>query len=86
LSHKIAPAIAVGNPIILKPASKTPITSLILGEIISQSGAQTGFVSVMPCPSELAERIVEDERIKVLSFTGSAAVGWRLKARAGKKR
>lgn len=86
VAHKIAPAIAVGNPIILKPASKTPITSLLLGEIISQSGAPAGYVSIMPCPSDLAEKTAEDERIKVLSFTGSAAVGWRLKATAGKKK
>ncbi|OHB42640.1 MAG: aldehyde dehydrogenase [Planctomycetes bacterium GWB2_41_19] len=84
--HKVAPAIASGNPIIIKPASKTPLIALLLGEVISESGLTTGGFSVFPCASNLAEQMVADERIKMFTFTGSAAVGWRLKQIAGKKR
>ncbi|MFV1950935.1 MAG: aldehyde dehydrogenase family protein [Nitrospinota bacterium] len=86
VAHKIAPAIASGNPIILKPASKTPITALILGEIIEEAGIPAGGVSIIPCPGTLAEEIVTDERIKMLTFTGSAVVGWHLKEKANKKK
>lgn len=84
--HKVAPAFACGNPVIVKPAPKTPITALILAEIIEEAGCVKGAVSVVPCTNEEAERLVLDERIKKLSFTGSAAVGWRLKSKAGTKR
>ena len=84
--HKIAPAIASGNPIIIKPSSKTPLTALLLGEVISESGWPRGGFSVFPCTSTLAERMVADERFKMLTFTGSAGVGWRLRQLAGKKR
>jgi glyceraldehyde-3-phosphate dehydrogenase (NADP+) len=84
--HKIAPAIAAGNPILLKPASKTPISALMLGEIILDSGIPEGCLSILPCGSKIAEKIVMDERIKVLSFTGSASVGWQLKKLANEKR
>ena len=84
--HKVAPAIASGNPIIIKPAAKTPLIALLLGEVISEAGLPTGGFSVFPCASNLAERMVADERIKMFTFTGSAAVGWRLKQIAGKKR
>ncbi len=86
VAHKIAPSIAAGNPIILKPASKTPVTALVLGDIIVESGLPEGGLSVLPCSSEIAEKIITDERIKVLSFTGSASVGWRLKAKANQKK
>jgi glyceraldehyde-3-phosphate dehydrogenase (NADP+) len=86
VGHKIAPAIASGNPIILKPAPKTPMTALILGEIIAQSGLPAGAVSILPCSNDLAEQMVMDERFKLLSFTGSAKVGWYLKSKAGKKK
>ncbi|MBI5184044.1 MAG: aldehyde dehydrogenase family protein [Nitrospinae bacterium] len=86
VAHKIAPAIASGNPIILKPASKTPITALILGEIIEGAGIGHGGVNIIPCPSPLAEEIVIDERIKMLTFTGSTDVGWYLKEKANKKK
>lgn len=84
--HKVAPAMACGNPIIVKPAPKTPLTALILAEIIEKAGCIKGALSVLPCSNEDAERLVCDERIKKLSFTGSAAVGWRLKSRSGTKR
>ncbi len=86
VAHKIAPAIAAGCPLILKPAPQTPITSLMLAEVIQESGWPEGALAVMPLSNENAALLVEDERIKLLSFTGSAAVGWHLKSRAGKKR
>lgn len=84
--HKIAPAIASGNTIIIKPASKTPLTALLLGKVISESGLPNGAFSVFPCSPGLAEQIVADDRIKMLTFTGSAEIGWRLKQIANKKR
>lgn len=86
VAHKVAPAIASGNPIILKPASKTPITALLLAEIVTDAGWPPGGFNVIPCPGAIAERLVEDDRLKMLTFTGSAAIGWRLKAKAGMKR
>ncbi|MEK7280639.1 MAG: aldehyde dehydrogenase family protein [Nitrospirota bacterium] len=86
VAHKIAPAIASGNPIILKPASKTPITSLLLGEIIARTELPKGGVSILPCPARLAEQMVIDPRIKMVTFTGSPKVGWYLKEKAGKKK
>lgn len=84
--HKVAPAMACGNPIIIKPASKTPLTALLLGRIIVDSGWPRGALNVCPCPGESAEKLLADERIKKLTFTGSAPVGWRLKEKAGTKR
>lgn len=86
VAHKAAPAIASGNPVILKPASITPITSLMLGEIILDSGLPPEGISVIPCSSKIAEKVALDERIKVLSFTGSASVGWTLKAKVPQKK
>jgi acyl-CoA reductase-like NAD-dependent aldehyde dehydrogenase len=86
VAHKVAPALAVGNPIVLKPAPQTPLTSLLLGEVILQAGLPAGMVSILPCTNAVAERMVTDERFKMISFTGSAAVGWMLKGKAGKKR
>jgi len=86
VAHKVAPAIASGNTIILKPAPKTPITALFLGEIVSEAGLPAGGLNVIPCSNPLAEKLVTDERIKKLSFTGSAAVGMKLKAMAGMKK
>jgi len=85
-AHKVAPAIATGNPIVLKPPSKDPLVMLAVAEIIDAAGAPAGSVSVLPMTRELGDRMVEDERFKLLSFTGSPAVGWRMKARAGKKK
>jgi len=85
-AHKVAPAIASGNPIVLKPPSKDPLTMLTVAEIIEAAGVPEGSVSILPMSRELGDRMVEDERFKLLSFTGSPSVGWRMKARAGKKK
>ncbi len=85
-AHKVAPAIASGNPIVLKPPSKDPLVMLTVAEIIEEAGAPAGSVSVLPMTRELGDRMVADDRFKLLSFTGSPSVGWRMKERAGKKR
>jgi acyl-CoA reductase-like NAD-dependent aldehyde dehydrogenase len=79
VAHKLGPAFAAGCPCIVRPASKTPLSALSLGNILLEAGAPPAAVSVVPCRTELAERLVQDERIKMLSFTGSPAVGWRLR-------
>ncbi|MEW6116601.1 MAG: aldehyde dehydrogenase family protein [Nitrospirota bacterium] len=81
VSHKVAPAIASGNPVIIRPASATPTTALLLGEIVTEAGLPEGGISVIPSDTGIAEKIMMDERIKVFSFTGSASVGWSLKAK-----
>ncbi len=86
VAHKVAPALAAGDPIIIRPASQTPISALKLGEIVLQSGWPEGGFSVVPSTTRDAAPLVEDERIRLLTFTGSPAVGWNLKARAGRKR
>jgi acyl-CoA reductase-like NAD-dependent aldehyde dehydrogenase len=86
VAHKVAPAIAAGCPIILKPAPQTPISALLLAEIIDDTSWPDGALAVMPLSNESAGMLVSDERIKLLTFTGSAAVGWQLKNQAGKKR
>lgn len=86
VAHKVAPAIAVGCPFVLKPASWTPIGALILGEILAETELPEGAFSILPCSREAADALTTDERIKLLSFTGSPEVGWALKARAGKKK
>ena len=86
VAHKVAPAIAAGCPLILKPAPQTPISSLLLAEIVQEAGWPEGALAVMPMSNEDAALLVGDDRIKLLTFTGSAAVGWQLKSRAGKKR
>ncbi|CUQ65473.1 aldehyde dehydrogenase family protein [Candidatus Nitrospira inopinata] len=86
VAHKVAPALAAGNPILIKPAPQTPLTALLLGEIALQAGLPPGGLNVVPCDNLLAERLVVDPRFKLLSFTGSAAVGWMLKAKCGKKK
>ena len=85
-AHKLAPAIAAGNSIVLKPPSKDPLTMLTIAEIVEKSGVPDGAVSILPMSRALGDRMVEDERFKLLTFTGSPSVGWRMKARAGKKR
>lgn len=84
--HKIAPAIAAGCPIILKPASSTPLSCLELAKIIDQTELPKGAVSVLPMSRETGNRLVTDERFKLLSFTGSPEVGWKMKAQSGKKK
>jgi acyl-CoA reductase-like NAD-dependent aldehyde dehydrogenase len=86
VSHKLAPAIAAGCPVVLKPASQTPISALKLAKIIAESGWPTEALSVLPMNSRDAAPLVEDDRFKLLTFTGSPVVGWDMKARAGHKR
>ncbi len=85
-AHKVAPALAVGCPFVLKPASLTPVGALIIGEVLAETGLPRGAFSILPARREGADRFTSDERLKLLSFTGSPAVGWDLKARAGKKK
>ena len=85
VAHKVAPAIAAGCPFVLKPAAKTPIGALIIGEVLAETDLPQGAFSVLPCSNEDAALLVEDERIALLSFTGGL-VGWDLKARAGRKK
>jgi len=84
--HKIAPAIAAGCPIIIKPASNTPITALLLAQIIDKTDLPKGAFSVLPMDRETGNMLVTDERIKLLSFTGSPDVGWKMKNKTGKKK
>lgn len=84
-AHKIAPALACGATVVHKPAPETPMTAIDLARIIAEAGAPPGVLNVVPCAHEDAAPLVEDERVRVLSFTGSAAVGWALRARAGTK-
>jgi glyceraldehyde-3-phosphate dehydrogenase (NADP+) len=85
-AHKLAPAIAAGCSIVLKPPSKDPLTMLTVGEIVDSVSLPAGAVSILPMSRELGDRMVADERFKLLSFTGSPSVGWRMKERAGKKK
>src|SRR6478752_307571 len=85
-AHKLSPAIASGNPIVLKPPSKDPLVMLTVAEIVEEAGVPAGSVSILPMSRELGDRMVSDERFKLLTFTGSPSVGWRMKERAGKKR
>jgi acyl-CoA reductase-like NAD-dependent aldehyde dehydrogenase len=84
-AHKVAPALAVGCPFVLKPASRTPIGALIIGEVLAETNLPKGAFSILPCSRDGADLFTVDERFKLLSFTGSPDVGWDLKARAGKK-
>ncbi len=86
VAHKVAPALAAGNPILIKPAPQTPLTALLLGEIALEAGVPPGGLNVVPCDNTHAERMVIDPRFKLLSFTGSVSVGWMLKAKCGKKK
>lgn len=84
-AHKVAPAIAAGCAFVLKPASRTPIGALIIGEILAETSLPKGAFSILPCSRDGADLFTTDERFKLLSFTGSPDVGWALKAKAGKK-
>ncbi len=86
VAHKVAPAIAVGCPFVLKPASFTPVGALIIGEILAETDLPEGAFSILPARRQDAWPLVTDDRLKLLSFTGSPEVGWSLKAQAGKKR
>ena len=85
-AHKVAPAIAVGCPFVLKPAEKTPLGALVIGEVLAETDLPEGAFSVLPCEVEDAEPFTTDERLKLLSFTGSRQVGWMLKEKAGRKK
>ena len=84
-AHKVAPAIAAGCTFVLKPASRTPIGALIIGEVLAETDLPEGAFSILPCNRDGADLFTTDERLKLLSFTGSPDVGWALKAKAGKK-
>jgi acyl-CoA reductase-like NAD-dependent aldehyde dehydrogenase len=86
VSHKVAPALAAGNPIVLRPASQTPVSSLKLARIVLEAGWPEEGIAVVPSSTDDARPLVEDERIALLTFTGSPAVGWSLRSRAGRKR
>lgn len=85
-AHKIAPAIAAGCPFILKPASRAPVGALMIAEVLAETDLPSGAFSILPCNREGADLFTTDQRLKLLSFTGSAEVGWKLKAKAGKKK
>ena len=86
VAHKVAPALACGNPIIIKPASSTPLSALLLEKIVQNTQAIEGSVRVLPCTSKNAAPLVEDPRLKMVTFTGSPDVGWGIKKRAGRKK
>lgn len=86
VAHKIAPAIACGCTVVLKPAPQTPITALMLAEIVEKAGWPAGALNVLPLSNDDAAPLVSDDRLKLLTFTGSSAVGWQLKTKAGKKK
>ncbi|WP_410645748.1 aldehyde dehydrogenase family protein [Amycolatopsis sp. lyj-346] len=85
VAHKVAPAIAVGAPIVLKPAPSTPLTALLLGEILAATDLPAGSWSILPVDNETSSRLVEDPRLPVVSFTGSVPVGWAIRDRVPRK-
>lgn len=85
-AHKVAPAIAVGCPFVMKPASRTPLGAIIMGEVLAETDLPKGAFSILPASRDGADLFTTDDRLKLLSFTGSPDVGWDLKARAGKKK
>jgi acyl-CoA reductase-like NAD-dependent aldehyde dehydrogenase len=87
VAHKIAPALAAGCAVVLKPASQTPLSALLLAELETEAGLPPGWLNVLVGPaSEIGDVLVEDERVKVITFTGSSDVGWKLRERAARKR
>lgn len=86
VAHKVAPALAAGNPILIRPSSQTPVSSFKLALLALEAGWPEGGIAVVPCTTQHAEIMVTDDRLKMLTFTGSPAVGWALKSRAGRKR
>lgn len=85
-AHKIAPALAVGCPFVMKPASRTPLGAIIIGEVLAETDLPKGAFSILPASRDGADLFTTDDRLKLLSFTGSPDVGWDLKARCGKKK
>jgi acyl-CoA reductase-like NAD-dependent aldehyde dehydrogenase len=86
VAHKVAPAIAAGCPMVLKPAPQTPLSSLLMAEVVQQAGWPDGALNVIPLSNDDAALLVTDDRIKMISFTGSVAVGWQIKKNSGKKK
>jgi len=87
VAHKIAPALAAGCAVVLKPAGQTPLSALLLAELETEAGLPPGWLNVLVGPaSEIGDVLVEDDRVKVLTFTGSGTVGWQLRERAPRKR
>jgi glyceraldehyde-3-phosphate dehydrogenase (NADP+) len=86
VAHKLAPALAAGNPLVLKPASRTPLSALALADLLHAAGLPPGALSVLPMTRETGDLLVQDDRYRLLTFTGSAEVGWAMKARAGRKK
>src|SRR6478752_2415173 len=87
VAHKLAPALAAGCPVVLKPAPATPLTALLLAELTAEAGLPAGWLSVVCGPAqEIGDVLVEDDRVKALTFTGSGPVGWNLRQRAARKR
>lgn len=85
VGHKVAPALASGNAIIIKPSERTPLTALLLGEVFTESGLPKGALQVVPLNTKYIESVYRDERVKMISFTGSAEIGWSIKSKAHKK-
>ncbi|TFV55681.1 aldehyde dehydrogenase family protein [Geodermatophilus sp. DF01-2] len=85
VAHKVAPAIAAGAPIVVKPAPATPLTALLLGELLAETELPAGSWSVLPVPNEVAADLVRDPRLPVVSFTGSVPVGWSIREAAPRK-
>ncbi|MGE3384873.1 MAG: aldehyde dehydrogenase family protein [Pyrinomonadaceae bacterium] len=85
VAHKVAPALAAGNSIIIKPSPRTPITALLLGQVFVESGLPEFALQIVPADVKYIDAVLDDDRVRMISFTGSAAVGWDLKARAAKK-
>ena len=86
VAHKLAPAFAAGNPVVLKPASRTPLSALALAGLMRECGLPPGALSVLPMDRDTGNALVEDDRFRMLTFTGSSEVGWAMKARAGRKK
>jgi acyl-CoA reductase-like NAD-dependent aldehyde dehydrogenase len=86
VAHKVAPALAAGNTVVLRPSSQVPITSMILGEIVKESGYPAGGLNIVPSGYQAAEALLTDDRVKMVTFTGSPAIGWELKKAAYQKK
>src|SRR5881394_2577037 len=87
VAHKLAPALAAGCPVVLKPASQTPLSALLLAELEQEAGLPDGWLNVIVGPSgEIGDVLVQDERVRMITFTGSSGVGWGIAERAAKKR
>jgi acyl-CoA reductase-like NAD-dependent aldehyde dehydrogenase len=87
VAHKVAPALAAGCAVVLKPASQTPLSALFLAELMTEAGLPAGWLNVVCGPaSEIGDVLVEDDRVKLITFTGSVPIGWKLRERASRKR